>query len=281
MEKRIIDLHTHSTESDGTLTPEELMQEASHVGLSAIALTDHDSIDGIKKARPIADSLGIELISGVELSTSYQEQEIHIVGLFLDETNELLCQKLQQFRECRDQRNEKMVQALQKEGLSITMEGLLSENPDCVITRANIARYLLNHKQIRSIQEAFERYIGDRCSCYVGREKISPVEAVELIKQAGGIAILAHPLLYHMSTARLITLLSELKLAGLTGIEAIYSTYSTSDEQQIKRLAKEFELCISGGSDFHGKNKPNIQLGTGRGHLYIPYSVLEDLKKQL
>lgn len=281
MEQSIIDLHTHSTESDGTFTPEELMQEAARVGLSAIALTDHDTTGGIAKARPVAKSLGIELIPGVELSTSYEGCEVHIVGLFIDENNEFLCQKLAEFRACRDNRNEKMVEALQKEGLAITMEELLAENQDCVITRANIARFLYEHHQIRSIKEAFDRYIGDHGKCYVSRFKVTPMEAVSMIRKAGGIAILAHPVLYHMSNTRLNELVKCLKDVGLTGIEAIYSTYSTSDEHFIKRIAKEYDLCISGGSDFHGENKPTIQLGTGCGHLYVPYSVLEELKLHL
>lgn len=281
MKRSIVDLHTHSTESDGTFTPEELMQEAARVGLSAIALTDHDTVNGIAKARPVADSLGIELIPGVELSTTYEGCEVHIVGLFIDENNDFLRQKLSEFRACRDSRNEKMVEALQKEGLAITMEELLAENQDCVITRANIARFLYEHHQIHSIKEAFDRYIGDHGKCYVGRFKITPMEAVAMIRNAGGIAILAHPVLYHMSNNRLTTLVKCLKEAGLTGMEALYSTYSTSDEHFIKRLAKEYGLCISGGSDFHGENKPAIKLGTGCGHLYVPYSVLDELKLHL
>ena len=131
------------------------------------------------------------------------------------------------------------------------------------------------------VSEAFEKYIGDGCKCYVGRFKVSPMEAVELIHAAGGIAVLAHPLLYHMNQTTLQHLIDELKEVHLDGIEAIYSTYTTGEEQYVKRLAKENGLLISGGSDFHGTNKPTIQIGTGRGHLYIPYSVLETIKEHL
>lgn len=171
-----------------------------------------------------------------------------------------------------------MVEALQKEGLSITMEELVAENPDCVITRANIARFLYEHGQIKSVREAFDRYIGDHCKCYVGRLKVASTDAVRLIKEAGGTAILAHPLLYGLSNTNLQKMIDELKPAGLDGLEAIYSTYTTGEEQQMKRLARENGLLISGGSDFHGSNKPDIALGRGRGHLYIPYSVLTDIK---
>lgn len=286
MEHRIVDLHVHSTESDGTLTPEQVVLAAKEAGLSALALTDHDTASGIAKASPVASECGIELIPGIELSTQYeiptakkQSKEVHIVGLFIDPSNPTLLAKTREFRECRDSRNEKIVDALQKEGFDITMEKLLADNPDSVITRANIARYLYQHGMIQSVQEAFDKYIGDGCKCYVGRFKVTPMDAVELIHAAGGIAILAHPLLYHMSTVTLQRLIDDLKAVGLDGIEAIYSTYTTGEEQFVKKLARENNLLISGGSDFHGENKPQIHLGTGRGHLYIPYSVLEDIKK--
>ena len=278
MDHRIIDLHVHSTESDGTLTPEELVTEAKKAGLSAFALTDHDTCQGVDKAMPHAVSAGIELIPGIELSTDYHGKEVHIVGLYIDTENDELLSKTAEYRKCRSERNALMVEALRKEGLSITMEELVAENPDCVITRANIARFLYEHGQIKSVREAFDRYIGDHCKCYVGRLKVSSSDAVRLIKKAGGIAILAHPLLYGLSSTNLQKLIEELKEAGLDGLEAIYSTYTTGEEQQMKRLANKNGLLISGGSDFHGTNKPDIFLGKGRGHLYIPYSILEELK---
>ena len=231
-----------------------------------------------------AKEAGIELIPGIELSTAYtfpgkkQEKEIHIVGLYINPDDPELLKMTADFRDCRDKRNEKMILALQKEGFPITMEALLAENPDSVITRANIARFLYEHGWIKSVSEAFDKYIGDGCRCYVGRFKVSPMEAVSLIKRTGGVAILAHPLLYHLGVEQLQLLIDDLKAAGLDGIEAIYSTYTTGEEQLVKRIAKENNLLISGGSDFHGENKPAIKLGIGRGQLYIPYSVLEAIK---
>lgn len=280
MEQRIVDLHVHSTASDGTYTPTELIAEAKRAGLSALALTDHDTTAGIKEAMSAAEKENMELIPGIELSTDYKGKEVHIVGLYIDVENKELIEQTAAFRKCRDSRNEEIIAALQKEGFTITMEALKAENPDCVITRANIARFLYNHGMIKSVQEAFDKYIGDGCRCYVNRFKISPTDAVRLIKQAGGIAVLAHPLLYHMSTVNLQKLIEELKEAGLDAIEAIYSTYSTGEEQLMKRTAKENGLLISGGSDFHGSNKPRIRLAVGYGHLYIPYSVLEELKNR-
>lgn len=278
MEHRIIDLHVHSTKSDGTFSPEELIYAAKDAGLSALALTDHDTMSGIKEAQTAADLLGIELIPGIELSTEYNGKEIHIVGLYINPDDPQLVTKTFEFRECRTHRNEMIVNALQKEGFSITMESLLAENSDRVITRANIARYLYEHGCVKSVKEAFDKYIGDGCRCYVGRFKITSTEAVTLIRQAGGAAILAHPLLYHMSSVSLQHMIDDLKAVGLDGIEAIYSTYSPGEEQLVKKIAAQNGLFMSGGSDFHGANKPAIHLGTGRGHLYIPYSVLDEIK---
>ena len=242
MEHRIIDLHVHSTESDGTLTPTEIVSAAKAAGLSAFALTDHDTAAGVSKAAPAAAACGIELIPGIELSTEYElptraggGKEVHIVGLYIDPEHPLLIEKTNEFRRCRDARNEKIVAALQREGFSITTEALLAANPDSVITRANIARFLYDSHQIRSVSEAFEKYIGDGCKCYVGRFKVSPMEAVELIHAAGGIAVLAHPLLYHMNQTTLQHLIDELKEVHLDGIEAIYSTYNSTSSGLQKR----------------------------------------------
>lgn len=284
MEQRLIDLHVHSTESDGTLTPVEVVSQAAAAGLSAIALTDHDTTSGVAKAKEAAESSGIELIPGIELSTQYvlpgstDGKEVHIVGLFIDPANPSLLEKTKEFRECRDSRNEKMVAALQAEGFSITMEELLAANPDSVSTRAHIARFLYETGQIKSVQKAFEKYIGDGCKCYVGRFKVTPMEAVELIHTAGGVAILAHPLLYHLKPAALQRLIDDLKPAGLDGIEALYSTYTAADEQYVKKLAGKNDLLISGGSDFHGANKPSIRIGCGYGKLRVPYEVLDALR---
>ena len=284
MENKLIDLHVHSTESDGTLTPPEVMQAAKDAGLAAVALTDHDTASGIQKAKPAAAELGVELVPGIELSTEYtlpatkEGKEIHIVGLYIHPEDPAHTKMTAEFRACRENRNEKIVEALQREGFDITMEALIAENPDSVITRANIARFLFHHGYIKSISEAFEKYIGDECPCYVERFKVTPMEAVALIKQAGGVAVLAHPMLYHMDADSLQRMIDDLKEPGLDGIEALYSTYTADEEAFVLRLAEKNRLLISGGSDFHGTTKPSIRLGSGKGNLRIPYSVLEALK---
>ena len=279
----MIDLHVHSTCSDGTLSPTELVDYAIQKGLSAFALTDHDCVEGLDTILSYAKSLpnAPEIIPGIELSTDENGQEVHMVGLFIDHHNPEFNQYLQEFITSRTTRNKKMCHLLQEHGMNITYEELEAEFPGAVLTRAHYAKLLLKHGYVKSIKEAFERFLGDHCPCYVSREKITPVMAIDLIKKAGGLAILAHPILYHMSDARLDALVQKLKEAGLTGIEAIYSTYSPAEERQIRKLATKYNLLLSGGSDFHGENKPGLDLGTGYGKLYVPEEVLTKLKTAL
>lgn len=279
MNTKKIDLHVHSAASDGTLTPTELVEEAVNAKLSAFALTDHDTVDGIAEAKAAAQKFPIEFIPGVEISTDYKEKEIHIVGLFIDETNQELLEHLSIFRNNRDNRNEKMYELLRAEGFDISAEALQQMFPDAVLTRAHVGRFLLEKGYISSLSVAFDKYIGDGCRCFVPKARITPSEAIGLIHNANGKAILAHPVLYHMSDERLREMLLAFKTYGLDGIEALYSTYKPGDERYIRRLAKEYDLQLSGGSDFHGSNKPHIRLGSGMGHLSIPYEILENLRQ--
>lgn len=274
----MIDLHVHSTASDGTNTPEELVTLAKEAGLSAFALTDHDTIDGLAAARAAAKAAGIEFVPGIELSTDYEGSEVHVLGYYFDEKDPAFLKKLGEFVDSRDGRNEKMIRLLQKEGFDITMDALYAENPDSVITRAHVGRYLVDHGMVKDIPTVFEKYLGDNCRCYVPREKIDPFEAVALIRLGGGVAFFAHPVLCHMNQDRLKDFISKLKDCGLTGIEAIYSANSPGDERNLKQIAKEYDLLISGGSDYHGSNKPHLRLGVGRGSLYVPDEILTDIK---
>ena len=282
-----IDLHVHSTCSDGTYTPTELVDYAMEKGLAAFALTDHDSVDGLEEAIQYADRLRAErasvpeVVPGVELSSEYHGQDIHVVGLYIDYHDHVFLSKIRDFVESRTSRNQKMCALLTQAGIPITYEELLAAYPDSVITRAHYAGYMLEKGYVKNRQEAFERYVGDHAPCYIPREKITPAQAVELIRQAGGAPVLAHPILYHMSEEHLDELVRELKEFGLMGIEAVYSTYSPADERQIRGLAKKYDLLISGGSDFHGANKPGLDLGTGFGKLFIPMELLWEFKKAL
>lgn len=299
-----VDLHVHSNRSDGSFSPTQLVDYACEKGLAAFALTDHDTIDGLEEAIRYAQELRErqsqaacapaekpgdgafqatahripEVIPGIEFSTEYMGQDVHVLGLYIDYRNEDFTGQLKAFVDSRVTRNQKMCALLQENGIPVSYEELTEEYPNAVITRAHYAKHMLSHGYVKTMSEAFDRYIGDHCPCYIPREKVTPVRAVELILSAGGIPILAHPVLYHMSDAQLDALTARLKEAGLEGLEAIYSTYTLSDERRMRALAKKYGLAISGGSDFHGANKPGLDLATGYGKLFVPYSVLEDLR---
>ena len=276
----MVDLHTHSNKSDGSYSPGELVKLAVEKNLSAIALTDHDTVAGLEEACEAAKSLPIEVIKGVELSSKYENKDIHIVGLFINEKAPGFLEFLTEFRLAREIRNEQMCKKLQEHGVNLSIEELKAAFPDAVITRGQYAEMIYRKGYTKSIPEAFERFVGDNSPCYVPRDLISPRQAIELIKQADGLAILAHPTLYHMSNSRLRTLVGLLKDYGLDGIEGKYTTYSHTEEREIKELATDFDLILSGGSDFHGKTKPRTQLGTGFGNLYVDDSVLEKLREK-
>ena len=279
-----VDLHTHSNKSDGSFTPKELVDYAAKKGLKAIALTDHDTVDGVREALDEAaklkkDGVDIEVIPGIEFSTEYCGRDIHMVGLFLDIDSAYFQRRLELFRKSRDTRNEIMAMRLKKFGFDISIDELKETYPDAVITRAHFGKLMLKKGYVSSVKEAFDRYIGDKAPCFVPRKKISPFRAIEIIRRAGGYPVLAHPVLYGMGKQKLEELTRSLKDAGLRGIEAIYSTYTPSDERDIRALAGKFGLVISGGSDFHGSAKPGLDLGCGYGHLYIDDEILLNIKR--
>lgn len=276
----IVDLHVHSNKSDGSLSPAQLVSYAVEKGLSSFALTDHDTTDGIEEALEAAKGRDIEVIPGIEFSTEYEGQDIHIVGLYIDYQSDYFKRRLTNFVNGRIIRNKEMCRRLTERGIPVTYEELCAEFPGCVITRSHFARFMLHHGYIKSLKEAFDRYIGDRCPCFVPRKKITPMRAVEIILKAGGFPILAHPLLYHMSSSRLEKLVGILKDMGLQGLEAIYSTYTAADERKMCALANRYDLCISGGSDFHGNAKPGLDLATGYGKLFIPQEILDKINER-
>lgn len=281
----LIDLHVHSNASDGSMTPSEVIDLAYRSGLRAIALTDHDTGNGLAEAREAVTVLnrenhaGFELISGTEFSAEYQGDEIHILGYFIDET----CPDFKNVTETvvrrRIQRNEKMAQNFTDAGMPISMEDLTGGNPDTIITRSHFARVMVEKGYVKTREAAFSKYLSKDSRFYEKRIYLTPQEAIETIANAGGIAVLAHPVLYHFTKEHLEQAVAEMKEYGLKGIEAVYTTYSMFDESDMKRLAKKYGLVVTGGSDFHGANKPQTQIGTGYGALKIPYQLLTDLKK--
>ncbi|MBQ9119362.1 MAG: PHP domain-containing protein [Lachnospiraceae bacterium] len=274
-----IDLHVHSNKSDGTLSPTEVVQHAIRRGLAAIALTDHDCISGISEAVAEAARAAapIRIVPGIEISAEYKDRDIHILGLLIDSEHPDLRGALNAAILARDTRNEKMVQNLQRAGLDITMADLLFDAKDTVITRAHFARHLIAKGYVKDRHEAFKRYLDSTTPYYVCRKYIKPEQAIQLILQAGGIPVLAHPLLYHLKLTELEELLTELVGYGLCGIETLYSANSAADEALVRSLAGKYKLLMTGGSDFHGANKPEIEIGTGRGNLRIPMELLDKL----
>lgn len=276
-----IDLHVHSNYSDGTCSPTELVHLALKLGLRAFALTDHDTTDGLEEAIEAAKGKALEVIPGIEFSTTYENKDIHVLGLGVDYQDARFQQALESFRQSRHHRNLEMIQRLRDHGIDISYEKILAEYPEStdVWTRAHFARYLLEHGYVKSRNEAFDRYVGDRASCYVPRPKVTPFQVISLIHESGGYAVLAHPLLYGFSQGKLDELVFRCREAKADGIEAIYSRNRWSDESRMKQLARKYNLKITGGSDFHGENKPDIQMGTGRGNLKIPYEIWTHLQE--
>lgn len=277
----VIDLHTHSTASDGTDSPATIARLAKTFGLSAIALTDHDTIDGLDEFQKEGANLGIETIAGIEFSAlwkKYHRPEIHIVGLGFSPSHPLLLEQIQEIRKSRELRNRKMCERLTSIGLPVTLDEVSANAGGKIITRAHFANVLLKKGYIPKKEDAFSRYISPGLPGYVEREFLTPARCIQTIKNAGGAAILAHPTLYGLTANALQELCEELLSYGLDGIECLYATYSSSETKMITKIAENLNLLPSGGSDFHGKNKPNIHLGSGRGNLFIPYVFWENIK---
>lgn len=276
---KTIDLHVHSCCSDGTLSPEELVDLAARTGLTAFALTDHDTTAGIDRALRAAEDIHMEVIPGIEFSTRWQRRDVHILGYFMDYHAPFFQERLREFNGARTDRNEKMCARVREyTGFPMYLEQLRSRWPDAVITRAHMATWLTEQGYVKTRNIAFDKYLGDHAPCFVPKAETAPADAIELIQKAGGVPVLAHPLLYALSRKQLQALTEELKDSGLKGIEAIYSMNKGSDEAFVRSLAKKYGLLITGGSDFHGANKPNISLGTGLASLAVPYDLLESLK---
>lgn len=274
-----IDLHVHSTASDGSFTPTEVVELAYKAGLSHFALTDHDTVDGVSEAVAASSSYDtLDIIPGIELSCYYENREIHIVGLYVDYKNETFLKELQALKQARIDRNEKMVQKFVDAGIPLTMEELLHGNPNSVITRAHFARVLVEKGVCTSKTEAFDKYLGIGCPFYLAKPKVTPDHVLNLIQNAGGIAILAHPYSYKFSKSEVEQLLDETLIPfGLAGMECYYSTYDLGQTQELRSMALSKNLLVSGGSDFHGVVKPDISIGTGRGNLCIPDTLLNKI----
>jgi len=275
-----IDLHTHSLKSDGAQTPADVVRTAWQAGLSAMALADHDNIEGVPEAMAEGERLGIEVIPAVELSAQ-SDTELHILGYFIDIHNKKLNEAMAYALQVRDQRQEETCRKLNEQGFAITMDELRQEahgNP--VLCRAHFAQIMVRKGYAPSVQEAFSKYLSVGCYAYSNRQALTGPEAVSLIREAGGIAVAAHLHLIKMPDEPLKEYLKELIPYGLQGVEGYYTDYTPDMEQRYRAMAKELGLVISGGTDYHGANKPHIAIGKGRGNLEIPYAVLEGLRER-
>ena len=275
----MIDLHMHSTCSDGTLTPEELVAAALDLGLEAAALTDHDTVSGVERFLLAASGTSLHAVPGVELASMLFNKDIHIVGLFIDSECPSLLSALEQMRLWREERNAEMVERIRSKGYEITMDEVLAEAGGESVGRPHMASVLLKKGYFLDMQSVFGRLIGRNGSCYVLR-KYYPVDAcIRLIHEAGGLAIWAHPLhAAHGARAALRKIGSRLISYGLDGLECYYSMFAEQQQTDALEFARARSLLISGGSDFHGASHPQVKMGTGiDNNLAIPFEIYERL----
>ncbi len=262
MSPTIIDLHTHTTYSDGELTPYELLSAAKELGCELIAVTDHDSVFGISEAKKAAEEIGIKLIPGIEISTQ-EKEEVHMLGLGIDENNEALRNACQEFIDEREKRGERIVAFLATKGIEVDLDEVREIAGKAALVRPHFAHYLVRHGHVRTVPEAFERYLNTPAfHAAVTRRKPTPQEAIKLIHEAGGKAVLAHPCQLKKNDADLEKFVMELKEAGLDGMECIYFKQTPAQQRKFLAMAKRHGLKISCGSDFHGVHvKPDVPLG--------------------
>lgn len=274
------DLHTHSVYSDGTYTPTELIDEAVRIGLSAIALTDHNTFGGINEFFGAAEGKDIEAIAGTEISVSYGGRELHLLGLFVpEESFGRVDAFLVDVNRAKDERHMELVESLRGAGIDIYYEEILKRSPVGQINRAHIAAEMTDKGYVGSIKEAFDRYLLSSCGYYNDPPLPDFFSALDFIRSVGAVPVLAHPLL-NLSEDELGELLPLAREAGLVGMECIYSTYNEHRTQLSLELARKNGICVSGGSDFHGAHKPDISLGTGRGGLCVPYELVDVLRRK-
>lgn len=276
--KKFIDLHTHSTASDGSMRPAELVRHAKEVGLSAIAVTDHDAVDGVAEAVEEGKRVGVEVIAGVEIGVEFKP-EMHILGYFFGDHYKNIQGVLEGLRRNRELRNPKIVAKLNEMGFAITLEEVREEAQGNVVGRPHIAKVLMRKGYVESVTEAFDKYLSSGRPAYFKKDRLTPYQGLQEITKAGGIPVLAHPMYLDLNYARLDDLLLRMKMDGLRGVEVYYVDNTEMDTSRFYQLAEKHELLMTGGSDFHGDFKPEIALGTGRGNLQIPYELLEKLKR--
>lgn len=274
-----IDLHLHTTHSDGSLPPIEVLKLAAKANVTAVAITDHDIVTGLPEAIAAGAEAGIDVIPGVEISSFNGKSELHILGYYLNWQDPALDRRLASLRASRHRRNPLVVERLRTLGLDVTYEEVRELAGTESVGRPHIAQLLMKRNYVTSAKDAFDRYLAEGRPAYVARELPTPAEAIAWIREAGGIAVLAHPTWTKETGDGLRTLVTTLKDAGLGGIEVHYSTHTKPQTNQYLNLAKQLDLLVTGGSDFHGLTKPDIEVGIGRGGLKVPDKLLAPLKQ--
>ena len=275
---REIDLHLHTTASDGTETPRQVVERAKKLGLKAIAITDHDTVLGCREAMEAGQELGLEVVPGIEFGTKYGIA-VHMLGYYMELDSPVLEAMTRSIVEDRDQRNEKTVKLMQENGIDVTY-AQLKERFGEVIGRPHFAHILMENGLCDSVPDAFSRLLGKGMKYHQYRHTLEIHEVIECIVNSGGVAVLAHPFQYKKNDAQLRELIEHCMSFGLKGMECRYSGYTGEQVKYLEALAEEYGLIKTGGSDFHGENKPLIEIGYGiEGNLDVPYSWLEELKK--
>lgn len=277
----VCDLHAHSVYSDGTCTPAEIVELAEQCGLSAVALTDHNTVSGLRPFMQAAAGKKVKAVPGIELSTVFDGKEVHMLGLFLPETGwPLLQEKMTAVLRSKEESNRRLCRALQKAGYAVEYETLAAATPDGRINRAHIGAALMQKGYVASIGEAMQGLLSEKQGLYQPPERLRALEGIALIRKAGGMAVLAHPFL-NLTEEELHRFLPLARQAGMTGMETYYSLYDDETTEKARQMAEAYDLLESGGSDFHGLHKPDIALGRGRGSLRVPFGIFEALQRRI
>lgn len=274
----MIDLHCHSTFSDGSLTPEQLVAAGVEAGLSALALTDHDTVAGIPRFVAAAAGTSLRPVPGVELSVDCSSGVMHMLGYWMDLAHPELVRQMAWVRDGRDMRNRAMFEKLNAQGLTLTWDEVTAAAGEDVVGRPHFAQVLLQRGYAKDKNEVFDKWLGNGKPAYVDRPRLTAEAAVALIRQAGGVAVLAHPYSLHIGKDAMASLLIELAAAGLAGVECYYSEHSADLTKDFLAMARQANLVPTGGSDFHGEVSPGIKLGVGFGGLNVPDEVLPELE---
>ncbi len=273
---KYVDLHIHTTASDGSFSSAAVVTMAKEAGYAAIAVTDHDNTGGLPEAIAAGARLGVEVVPGIELSTAYAGGEVHILGYFIDPTADSLSDLLETALLHREERNTRICAVLRAAGIDVTMEELRAKFPGAVLGRPHIGQVMAQKGYVSDVKQAFREYLGKGARCYVPKVNMPMEQAVSRILRAGGLPVLAHPYQYELGDAGLRTLIEAAIGYGIVGMECVYSKYDAAQSAVLLALAAEYGLCPTGGSDFHGASKPDITIGTTKA----PYGYLEGLKEK-